>query len=137
MIVKDRDGIGKILKDSRVVAIVGYSANEEKGAHYVPKFLKEHGYQIIPINPSLTEGLGEKVYPSLKDIPFPVDVVDCFRRPEALPEIAREAVSIGAKVLWMQKGIESEEAAKIASDAGLKVVSDRCMLEEYTALFLK
>lgn len=113
MIVKDQEGIKEILKNNHVVAIVGYSTNEEKGAHYVPKFLKEHGYQIVPVNPAVTEGLGEKAYASLKDIPFPVDVVDCFRRPDAMPEIAREAVAIGAKVLWMQKGIENEEAAKI------------------------
>ena len=134
MIVKDEAGIKDILQKNHVVAIVGFSTDENKGGHYVPKFLKEHGYEIVPVN---TEGLGEKAYASLKDIPFPVDIVDCFRRAEAMPEIARDAVAIGAKVLWMQKGIESEEAAKIASDAGLKVVSDRCMLEQYTELFLK
>ena len=104
MIVKDEEGIREILKNNHVVAIVGYSTNEEKGAHYVPKFLKKHGYQIVPVNPNITEGLGEKAYASLRDIPFPVDIVDCFRRPDAMPEIARDAVAIGAKVLWMQKG---------------------------------
>ena len=137
MIVNDEKGIRDILENCHVIAIVGFSTNETKGGYYVPKFLKEHGYQIVPVNPTITEGLGEKAYPSLKAIPFPVDVVDCFRRGEAMPEIAREAVEIGAKVLWMQKGILSEEAEKIASDAGLKVVSDRCMLEQYTELFLK
>ena len=137
MIVKDEAGIKDILQKNHVVAIVGFSTDENKGGHYVPKFLKEHGYQIVPVNPTISEGLGEKAYASLKDIPFPVDIVDCFRRAEAMPEIARDAGAIGAKVLWMQKGIESEEAAKIASDAGLKVVSDRCMLEQYTELFLK
>ncbi len=137
MIVKDEAGIREILKNNHVVAVVGFSTDENKGGHYVPKFLKEHGYQIVPVNPTISEGLGEKAYPGLKDIPFPVDIVDCFRRSDAMPDIARDAVAIGAKVLWMQKGIENEEAAKIASDAGLKVVSDRCMLEQYTELFLK
>ena len=137
MIVKDEAGIKDILQKNHVVAIVGFSTDENKGGHYVPKFLKEHGYQIVPVNPTITEGLGEKAYASLKDIPFPVDIVDCFRRAEAMPEIARDAVAIAAKRLWMQKAMESEEAAKIASDAGLKVVSDRCMLEQYTELFLK
>lgn len=137
MIVKDEEGIREILKNNHVVAIVGYSTNEEKGAHYVPKFLKKHGYQIVPVNPNITEGLGEKAYASLRDIPFPVDIVDCFRRPDAMPEIARDAIAIGAKVLWMQKGIECDEAAEICSCADLKVVSDRCMLEQYTELFLK
>lgn len=98
---------------------------------------KKHGYKIVPVNPSITEGLGEKAYASLKDIPFPVDIVDCFRRPDAMPDIAREAIDIGAKVLWMQKGIECDEAADLCDRAGLKVVSDRCMLEQYTELFLK
>ena len=137
MLVKDKQGMKEILQESRTVAIVGFSLNEEKGAHYVPKFLKEHGYRIVPVNPTITEGLGEKAYASLKDIPFKVDVVDCFRKPEAMPDIARQAVEIGAKVLWMQKGIECDEAADICSCADMKVVSDRCMLEQYTELFLK
>lgn len=137
MVVKDNAGIKDILKNNHVVAIVGYSAKEERGGHYVPKFLKKQGYQIVPVNPAVSSGLGEKAYASLKDIPFPVDIVDCFRRPEAMPEIAREAAFIGAKVLWMQKGITSDEACKIASDAGMKVVQDLCMLEKYTELFLE
>ena len=134
MIVKDEAGIKDILQKNHVVAIVGFSTDENKGGHYVPKFLKEHGYQIVPVNPTITEGLGEKAYASLKDIPFPVDIVDCFRRAEAMPEIARDAVAIGAKVLWMQKGIESEEAAKIASDAGMKVVQNLCTMREHNRL---
>lgn len=137
MIVKDEAASKTFFRKTTSLPSVGFSTDENKGGHYVPKFLKEHGYQIVPVNPTISEGLGEKAYASLKDIPFPVDIVDCFRRAEAMPEIARDAVAIGAKVLWMQKGIESEEAAKIASDAGLKVVSDRCMLEQYTELFLK
>lgn len=89
MIVKDEAGIKDILQKNHVVAIVGFSTDENKGGHYVPKFLKEHGYQIVPVNPTISEGLGEKAYASLKDIPFPVDIVDCFRRAEAMPEIAR------------------------------------------------
>lgn len=134
MLVKDKEGMKTILQESKTVAIVGFSTNEEKGAHYVPKFLKAHGYRIVPVNPKITEGLGEKAYASLKDIPFKVDVVDCFRKPEAMPEIAREAVEIGAKVLWMQKGITNEEASKIADQAGLKVVDDHCMFEMHKEL---
>lgn len=134
MLVKDKGGMKTILQESKTVAIVGFSTNEEKGAHYVPKFLKAHGYRIVPVNPKITEGLGEKAYASLKDIPFKVDIVDCFRKPEAMSEIAREAVEIGAKVLWMQKGITNEEASKIADQAGLKVVDDHCMFEMYKEL---
>ena len=134
MLVKDKQGTREILQESRTVAVVGFSTNEEKGAHYVPKFLKEHGYRIVPVNPTITEGLGEKAYASLKDIPFKVDVVDCFRKPEAMPDIARQAVEIGAKVLWMQKGIISEEASRIADQAGLKVVDNHCMLEMHKEL---
>ena len=135
MIVKDEEGIRDILKNNHVVAIVGYSTNEEKGAHYVPKFLKKHGYQIVPVNPNITEGLGEKAYASLRDIPFPVDIVDCFRRPDAMPEIARDAVAIGAKVLWMQSGITSEQALEIATEAGMTVVENRCTMQEHRRLF--
>lgn len=134
MLVKDKEGMKTILQESKTVAIVGFSTNEEKGAHYVPKFLKAHGYRIVPVNPKITEGLGEKAYASLKDIPFKVDVVDCFRKPETMPEIAREAVEIGAKVLWMQKGITNGEASKIADQAGLKVVDDHCMFEMHKEL---
>ncbi len=134
MLITDKNEMKSILLENKVVAIVGFSANETKGAHYVPKFLQKKGYQIVPVNPTLTEGLGEKAYPDLKSIPFKVDIVDCFRRADAMPEIAREAVEIGAKVLWMQKGIQNDEAAQIADKAGLKVVSDHCMFEMYQEL---
>ncbi len=137
MLVKDKQGMKTILQESKVVAVVGFSTNEEKGGHYVPKFLKAHGYRIVPVNPTITEGLGEKAYASLRDIPFKVDVVDCFRKSEAMPDIAREAVEIGAKVLWMQKGIMNEEASRIADQAGLKVVDNHCMLEMHKELFSK
>ncbi len=137
MLVQDKEGMKTILQESKVVAVVGFSTNEEKGANYVPKFLKAHGYQIVPVNPTITEGLGEKAYASLKDIPFKVDVVDCFRNPDVMPDIAREAVEIGAKVLWMQKGITSEEAARIADQAGLKVVENHCMFEMHEELLGK
>ena len=94
-------------------------------------YLKRHGYKIVPVNPKETEILGEKSYPSLKDIPFPVDVVDVFRRPDAVPAIARETVAIGAKALWLQFNVISPEAAKIAEDGGLTVVMDRCMKVEH------
>ena len=137
MLVKDPQEIRKILEETKTIAVVGFSDDPGRGAsYYVPEHMYEAGYRIIPINPDLTEGLGEKCYPSLLDIPktIPVDMVNCFRRPEFIPDIARQAIAIGAKVLWMQMGITSGEAVKIASDAGLKVVQSLCLMKEYNRL---
>jgi uncharacterized protein len=130
----DNASLKNILKDSRVIAVVGLSADSLKDSHRVAAYLKDHGYTIIPVNPSVEDVLGEKSYPDLKSIPQKVDVVDVFRRPEYLPEIADEAISIGAKVLWMQAGIKNENAAKKARDAGLTVVQDACMMERHARL---
>lgn len=137
MLVKDPEGIKKILEETRTIAVVGFSDDPDKAGYFVPEHLQKVGYRIIPVNPNLTEGLGETCYPSLTAIPRceKVDMVDCFRRAEFMPDIARQAVEIGAKVLWMQKGIVSEEAEKIASDAGLKVVMNRCAMHEHNMLF--
>ncbi len=137
MLVKDPQEIRKILEETKTIAVVGFSDDPGRGAsYYVPEHMYEAGYRIIPVNPDLTEGLGEKCYPSLLDIPktIPVDMVNCFRRPEFIPDIARQAIAIGAKVLWMQMGITSGEAVKIASDAGLKVVQNLCLMKEYNRL---
>ena len=119
------------LRSARTVAIVGLSKDPLRPSNFIGFYLKRHGYRIVPVNPRESEVLGEKSYPSLKDIPFPVDVVDVFRRPDAVPEIARDAVAIGAKALWLQFGVISAEGAPIAEDGGLAVVMDRCMKVEH------
>ena len=135
MIIDDIPGIRRILNENRTVAMVGLSANWYRPSHFAAKYLQIHGYRVIPVTPSYEEILGETCYPSLLDMPEPVDVVDCFRKPEEIPALARQAIEIGAKVLWMQLGIVNEEAAQIASDAGLDVVMNRCMKIEYARLF--
>ncbi len=114
----------QLLTDSRTIAVVGISTDSRKDSHMVAAYLKKNGYRIIPVNPGADEVLGEKSYPDLRSIPEPVDMVDVFRRPEFLPEIAEQAVAIHAKVLWMQTGISNEEAARIAKQGGLAVIED-------------
>ena len=128
---QDERQIEATLLGARTVAIVGLSPDPLRASYFIGYYLKRHGYKIVPVNPKETEILGEKSYPSLKDVPFPVDVVDVFRRPDAVPGIAREAVAIGAKALWLQFNVISPEAAKIAEDGGLTVVMDRCMKVEH------
>jgi predicted CoA-binding protein len=116
-----------ILGDARTIAVVGLSNDRFRDAYDVAEYLKSRGYRIIPVHPDETEVLGERAYPSLLDIPDRVDVVDVFRRPEATPEIARQAVQIGAKVLWLQSGIINDEAARIGTEAGLDVIMGVCI----------
>ena len=125
----------RILKDNRTIAVVGLSANWYRPSYFAAKYLQEHGYRVIPVNPQYDSVLGEKCYKALADIPERVDVVDCFRRGEEIPALAREAVAIGAKVLWMQLGVASAEGRRIAEAAGLEVVEDRCMKIEHGRLF--
>ncbi len=125
----------RILKTCRTLAVVGLSANWYRPSFFAAKYLQEHGYRIIPVNPQYDRILGEKCYPSLAAIPEKVDLVDCFRRSEEIPAIADEAVAIGAKVLWMQLGVTSPEARRRAQAAGLEVVEDRCMKIEHGRLF--
>lgn len=125
--------IGKILSYKNI-AVVGISDNPERPSHFVASFLAEHGYNIIPVNPNLKEWEGKKCYPDLLSIPSKVDVVDIFRRPEAVPPIVDEAVRIKARAVWMQEGIVNEEAAAKARAAGIEVVMDRCMKKEYQRL---
>ena len=127
----DIAGLRRILTRSRVVAVVGLSASWYRPSYFAAKYLQDHGYRIIPVNPTHAEVLGEKCYPDLASVPDPVDVVDCFRRAEDMPPIARAAVAKGAKVLWMQIGIRSEEAARIAFAGGLEVVMNRCVKIEH------
>ena len=115
--------------------MVGLSANPERPSYIVAKYLKEHGYKIIPVNPNENTVLGQKSYPDLSSIPEKIDVVDIFRRSEDVLPIAREAIRIGAKAVWMQEGVKNEEAAAVAREAGLKVVMNKCMRKQHIRLF--
>ncbi len=119
--------IDKILETCKAVAVVGLSPRPERDSNGVAAYVQEKGYRIIPVNPSATEILGERCYPDLRSVPDPVDVVDIFRRAEEVPAIVDDAIKIGAKAVWMQKGVVSEEGASAARDAGLMVVMDECM----------
>ena len=119
--------IDKILETCKIVAVVGLSPRPERDSNGVAAYLQEMGYRIIPVNPSATEILGEKCYPNLPFIPDQVDVVDIFRRAEDVPAIVEDAIKVGARAVWMQKGVVSEEGASMAKDAGLMVVMDECM----------
>ncbi|MGE5926531.1 MAG: CoA-binding protein [Gemmatimonadota bacterium] len=128
------EALGELLASARTIAIVGASANPGRPAHGVMKFLLRRGYRVVPVTPAASQVLGEQAYPSLAEIPDAVDIVDVFRRAEAVPAIADEAVAIGARALWLQLGIVSEEAARRAAAAGLTVVMDRCIAETAHAL---
>lgn len=130
---EDAATIRALLNASHTIAVVGLSSDPSRASHGVAAYLKDHGYRIVPVNPREAEVLGEKAYPSLGAIPFPVDLVDVFRRAEEAPAIAREAVAIGARGLWLQQGIVSAEAAAIAAAGGLAVVMDRCLAVEHAA----
>jgi len=127
--------IKRILTEYKTIAVVGLSAKWNRPSHFAAKYMKGHGYKIIPVNPAYDEILGEKCYPSLLDIPGPVDIVDIFRRPEDVPPIVEDAITIEAKVLWMQLTIEHEEAAARAREAGLEVIMNRCVKIEHGRLF--
>ncbi|MGH2727131.1 MAG: CoA-binding protein [Actinomycetota bacterium] len=127
MTAPSQDDLRKIYADTKTIAVIGVSADESKASNRIPRYLQSQGYRIIPVTPKGGEILGEKAYPSLTEIEGDVDVVDVFRPAEEAPAIARDAVAIGAKVLWLQSGIESEEAERIGEDGGLVVVMDRCM----------
>jgi len=133
-LVDDIPGLRRILAQSKSIAVVGLSAHWYRPSHFAAKYLQDKGYRIIPVNPSYTEVLGQRCYPNLAAIGEAVDVVDCFRKSEDIVPIAREAVAIGAKVLWMQLGIRNEEASRIALDAGLDVVMDRCVKIEHARI---
>lgn len=125
----------RILGECRTVAVVGLSAQWHRPSYFAAKYLQEHGYRIIPVNPAYESVLGERCYKSLADIPDKVDVVDCFRRSEEIPALADQAIAIGAKVLWLQLGVRHAEARAKAEAAGLQVVEDRCMKIEHARLF--
>jgi uncharacterized protein len=126
--------MSQILKTSHTVAVVGLSSKPNRPGYTIPAYLQEQGYRIIPVNPALTEVLGEKAYASLQDIPESVDIVQVFRRSEDLPPVVEDAIAIGAKVVWMQAGIVNDQAAARAREAGLQVVMDTCMGATHRAL---
>jgi predicted CoA-binding protein len=133
-VVDDVAGLRRILLDARTIAVVGLSANWYRPSYFAAKYMQDHGYRVIPVNPSYAEVLGERCYASVSEIPEPDDVVDCFRKPGEMPQLARDAVAKGAKVLWMQLGIDSEEATRIADRAGLEVVANRCVKIEHARI---
>ncbi|GAA3454053.1 CoA-binding protein [Dactylosporangium matsuzakiense] len=123
--------IQRVLHSARTIAIVGLSPNELRASYFVGYYLKRHGYQVIPVNPRESSILGLTSYASLADVPVPIDIVDVFRAPAALPAIAREAVAVKAGALWCQFGVVNEEGTAIAAEAGLAVVVDRCLKIEH------
>jgi len=123
--------IQRVLHTAQTIAIVGLSSNQLRASYFVGYYLKRHGYQVIRVNPRETEVLDEKCYPSLLEVPVPVDVVNVFRAPDAVPGIARDAVAIGAGTLWCQFGVISEEGARIAEEGGVTVIMDRCLKVEH------
>ena len=123
--------IQRVIHSAKTIAVVGLSSNELRASYFVGYYLKRHGYQVIPVNPRETEILGEKSYASVLDVPVPVDIVNVFRAPDALPGIARDAVTIGAGAMWCQFGVINAEGAQIAEDGGVPVIMDRCLKVEH------
>ncbi len=131
----DINTLRRILNDYKRVAVVGLSADWSRPSSFAAKYMLDHGFKVIPVNPKYDNILGQKCYPDLKSIPGPVDIVDLFQRAERVPLFVDDAIEIGAKVLWMQLGIINQEAAKQAENAGLEVVMNRCIKIEYARLF--
>ena len=131
----DIQTLRRILKESKIIAIVGLSAQWHRPSNFAAKYMIDHGYTVIPVNPQYEEVLGQKCYKSLRDIPGPVDMVDCFRKSGDIPPLADEAIAIRAKVLWMQIGVINEAAAEKARAAGLEVIMDRCVKIEHGRAF--
>lgn len=131
------DQVKQILLDTKTIAVVGMSTRPERPSQDVPKYLQDHGYRIIPINPNATEILGEKAYPNLSAIPrdIHIDTVEIFLRSEDVPPVVEEAIAIGAKVIWMQEGVRNAAAAQRAEEAGLMVIQDRCMRAAHRFFF--
>ncbi|HSJ46333.1 MAG TPA: CoA-binding protein [Euzebyales bacterium] len=137
MPVGDDERLREILERARTIAVVGASGSEQKDAHEVPAYLQDQGYWVIPVNPARDEVLGRKAADGLRELERDVDVVNVFRPASEAPDIARAAVDIGANVLWLQLGIRSEDAARLAEDAGLTVVMDECMRATHERLGIK
>jgi predicted CoA-binding protein len=131
----DITGLRRILNSCKTIAVVGLSAEWHRPSYFAAKYLQQHGYRIVPVNPRYAEVLGEHSYASLTDIPHPVDIVDVFRRTEDVLPIAQQAVAIGAKCLWQQIGVKNVDADRLAREAGLDTVMDRCAKIEHARLF--
>ena len=131
----DINELRRILRENKVIAVVGLSADWYRPSYFAAKYMLEHGYRVIPVNPKYKEILGQKCYASLRDIPEKVDIVDVFRKPQDVPPIAEDAIAIGARVLWQQLGVRNEAAATRARQAGLDAVMDRCVKIEHGRLF--
>jgi len=131
----DINALRRILREAKVIAVVGLSADWFRPSFFAAKYMQEHGYRVIPVNPKYAQILGEKCYPSLREIHQPVDIVDVFRKTADVMPIAEDAIKIGAKVLWQQLGVRNEEAAAKARAAGLQTVLDRCVMIEHGRLF--
>lgn len=134
MRINREETIRRILNTSRTIAVVGISSQNHRPGYAVPAYMQTQGYRIIPVNPYLEQRLGEQAYPDLKSIPEPVDLVLLFRRSEEVPPFIDQAIEIGAPAVWMQLGVIHKPAAKIASEAGLDVVMDRCIAVEHRRL---
>jgi len=135
--MNDLDPIGSLLTSARTIAVIGCSADPQRDSHRVAAYLQRAGYRVIPVNPGLDELLGERCYPDLPSIPedVAVDIVDVFRRSEHVPPVAEQAIARGARALWLQLGITHPEAERRAAEAGLHVVSDRCLKVEHQLRF--
>ena len=131
----DSDKLRRILRTSKTIAVVGLSAQWHRPSHFAAKYMQEHGYRVIPVNPTYDSILGEKSYRRLADIPEKVDIVDCFRKSGEIPALVDEAIAMGAKVLWMQLGVENADARRKAEAAGLEVVENRCVKIEHGRFF--
>ncbi|NWF82469.1 MAG: CoA-binding protein [Bryobacteraceae bacterium] len=121
----------RILSSVKTIAVVGLSSDPIKPSYEVSEYMQRQGYRIVPVNPKETEVLGERAYASLEEIPFPIDLVNVFRRPAQTPEVVRSAIAIGAKAVWLQLGIANDQARMAAAEAGLPYVEDRCLLIEH------
>lgn len=133
--MSEEELVRKILSDVRTIAVVGCSKDPAKDAHRVPKYMQAQGYRIIPVNPTASEILGEKAYPSLEAVPVPYDAVDIFRPSADVPPVVDQAIRGPAKIIWMQLGIRNDAAASKARAAGKIVVQDRCMMRDHARLF--
>lgn len=129
------DPIADLLQRARVIAVVGLSNSPLRPSHGVSAYMQMHGYRIIPVNPNITESLGEKAYPSLLHVPGPIDIVNIFRRPQFVEEVVDQAIQLKVPAIWMQEEVIHERAAEKASKAGILVVMDRCILKEHQARF--
>jgi len=124
----------RLLKEAKTIAVVGLSSNPMRPSFGVSRFLQRQGFRIIPVNPNETEVLGERAYPSVKDVPEPIDIVNIFRRPARVPEVVDDALQKGVSCIWMQEGVVNPEAAAKAEKAGMSVVMDKCILKELARL---